>query len=88
MTTFDPTKLARRGDPATSHMAAEDARGLCAKHEAKILEVLHDFGVKDATAEEIADRCGLDPVAVNRRMRGLLDQGAVEVTHEVRKTRS
>lgn len=89
MTTFDPNRLARANDPATSHMAAEDARGLCAAHEERILKALDwPIGMHDATAEQIAERCGLDPVAVNRRMRGLVDRGAVEVTRELRKTRS
>lgn len=66
MADLDFAKRARAGDPLTSHLAAEQASAFAAAHQAKILGALLTQG--PGTIYDIAERTGLDSVAVARRM--------------------
>ena len=55
---------ARNTDPDTSHAAAARASTFAVSHRNKIMAVL----TEPMTIKEIAQRCGLDHVAVARRM--------------------
>lgn len=74
---FDPARLARREDPQTSKDAASGARELQAHHEHLIVNALHYMGERGGTKDEIAEVCGIDSVAVARRMAKLRDEGRV-----------
>jgi predicted transcriptional regulator len=65
----------RRSDPETSLAAANSMLAGAADHRAKILAVLQD-GIP-RTYVEIAEACGLDPIAVARRMSELAKLGQV-----------
>ncbi len=84
---FDPHRLARRTDPATSHAAAEQAETLTQDHEHRILICLREVG-SPMTADQIAERTGLLSVQVSRRMAALRDEVKVVVAVGVGKTRS
>ena len=77
---FRPEIAARRSDPATSRAAASQARALAADHHARILAALRDRGA--AGKSEIAERTGLDGVAVARRMAEMQRAGLVRLTGE------
>lgn len=76
----------RRTDPSTSLDAANSMLAGAAAHRAKILAVLQD-GVP-RTYVEIADACGLEPIAVARRMAELLRLGQVRRLGATRPTPS
>jgi predicted ArsR family transcriptional regulator len=61
---FNQAPRARTSNAATSHAAAARVREFDGEHYAKILEALKRPG----TIHEIAERCGLDPVQVARRL--------------------
>ena len=61
---FEPVR-ARKRDPETSQRSAGNARQFAAGHFALILDALERG---PGTAKEISQRCGLDYVAVNRRI--------------------
>lgn len=63
---LDFTKRARSDDPVTSHQAAARLAEFAGDHHAKILGSLLTQG--DGTIYELAERTGLDHVAVARRM--------------------
>ena len=75
---------ARRSDPETSLAAANSMLEGAADHRAKILAVLADGIAR--TYVEIADVCGLDPVAVARRLSELHRLGAIRRRAETRLT--
>lgn len=58
---------ARSSDPETSHEAAAKAHAFAGTHEAKIIEALATPG----TIKQLAQRIGIDHVAVARRMKAL-----------------
>lgn len=62
---FDSHHLARRDDPATSHIAASRVREFQAGHIGTILACLQDHGPQ--TIDEIAKRTHLTSVQVARR---------------------
>ena len=64
-TDIDFGALARAGDPQTSHDAAERAAAFGVNHRNRIMAALDAPG----TIKELAERCGLDHVAVARRMK-------------------
>jgi len=68
---FDPRRLARRSDPATSHTAARMAEPVRSLHARLILCALATG--ESLTADAIADRAGITSVQVSRRVRELLD---------------
>lgn len=80
---FDsPRKRYRSEDPRTSRMAAESANPFLHKHHRKILIALDN---EDGTPYEIAERSGLDPAAVFRRMNELEKMKKVFLTGEERR---
>ncbi len=72
--------LARRGDPETSHAAAESAIEFASAHRALILEALRQG---PAGKDCIARRTGIHGVAVARRCSELSRDGLIETTGEV-----
>lgn len=76
----------RRSDPETSLVAANSMVEGAADHRAKILAVLADGCPR--TYVEIAEDCGLDPIAVARRMAELLRLGQVRRLSRTRLTPS
>ncbi len=78
-----PHRLAHRGDPETSKEAAEGVRNFSGEHYRMILAVLKSG---DYTAHQIADRCPLDMVQVNRRLHEMAKAGLLERTGERRMT--
>lgn len=78
--TFEPVR-SRSRDPETSHRAARNARQFAAGHMALILDALT---LGPGTAKELAQRTGLDYVAVARRMNEIQQAGRVVLTGEVR----
>ena len=85
LSVFD-APLARRRDPATSHIAAASMQAGAAAHRALILAVLRDGLPR--TYVEIASATRLDPIAVARRMAELLRAGLVRRLPETRLTPS
>jgi predicted ArsR family transcriptional regulator len=69
---FDAASHARANDPATSHAAAERV-DFAASHCRKILAALEKHGPMGKT--RIAAACGLDGVAVARRLADLQRDG-------------
>lgn len=65
----DPPR-ARRDDPVTSQLAAQQAKQLAHDHRTKILDAL---AVRDGTIYELAAATGLTHVQVARRMPELQD---------------
>lgn len=78
--TLDPPR-ARRTDPQTSQRAGRNARQFAAGHAALILEALASGA---GTFRELAQRCGLEPHAVARRLKELEAAGKVRRTAEER----
>lgn len=79
---FEPVR-SRSRDPQTSQRAGRQARQFAAGHHALILDALAQG---PGTAKEIAQRTGLDYVAVNRRIGelGRMDPPRAKLTGEVR----
>lgn len=63
---FDSHHLARRDDPATSHIAASRVREFQAGHIGTILACLQDHGPQ--TIDEISKRTPLTSVQIARRL--------------------
>ena len=85
---FDPERMARRTDPATSHAAAESMRDAVGRHHRLILGAL-DVAER-LSAQQIADRTDIDYVAVGKRTSELIDAGLIErngTTHTNRSGR-
>lgn len=70
-------RMARRGDPETSRIAASQAHGVASEHRMLILRSLRDGGDRDWTAHEIAEACQLTAVQVCRRLHELLVDGEI-----------
>lgn len=81
-----PRPRARRTDPVSSHLAAEEnaASGTRARHYDAILKAL--AGENGMTSDEIARKAGMDRVAVARRMAEMERNGQVR-RGEIRKSR-
>lgn len=79
---LDFTKRARGSDPETSHQAAARVIDFAHGHYALILGALGLHG--NATIHELAERTGLDAVAVARRTAELHDAGRIEPSGEKR----
>ena len=76
-------QAARTHDPETSHIAVEELTksGARLTHCEKIIEAMEDLaamGHLQSTGREIAQKAGMDYVAVMRRMNDLLTSGKVE----------
>lgn len=81
-----PPPLARRADPASSHEAADAAAEFAGAHRDRIRAALVEGG--PGSKNQIARRCGMDGVAVARRLaemeragqaRPMVDAQGVEV---------
>ena len=75
-------QASRSTDPESSHIAVEQitASGARLTHCEKILEAMEDLaamGHTQSTGREIAQKAGMDYVAVMRRMNDLLTSGKV-----------
>lgn len=77
---FDAATHVRRTDPSTSKAAARKAEGLAASHQRAILGCLEAFHPTSLTYRDIAKWTGLEPVAVNRRLKELHDAGLILLT--------
>ncbi len=75
---FDPERMARTTDPATSHAAAESMREAVARHHWLILGALDQ--APRLSAQQIADRTDIDYVAVGKRMAELRRVHMIERT--------
>ncbi len=76
------TQAARSTDPETSHIAEEELTksGARLTHCEKIIEAMEDLAAMrhtQSTGREIAQKSGMDYVAVMRRMNDLLNSGKV-----------
>jgi predicted ArsR family transcriptional regulator len=74
-----PHKLARRGAPTTSKLAALEVPRFATQHHAAIVQVLKDHGARGLTVHEIATYCRLDAHAIGNRMNELERAKIVEV---------
>lgn len=83
---FEPYRAVRRTDVYTSREAAHSMAAPVGAHHLQILGVLGDN--RQRSAEEIADRCSLDYVAVNRRLPELARAEMVERVTEKHVNRS
>ena len=79
--------LARDDDPATSAAAADrvSSDGTVDTHERLILAALRAAWPKGLTGTELAARVGLTQVQVMRRVRALLDRGAIHRLRDHRR---
>jgi transcription initiation factor IIE alpha subunit len=78
----EPRKLARRGAPSTSKLAALEVPNFAGEHHAVILQALKDHGARGLTVHEIAAYCRLDAHAIGKRMNELRAGNIVEVMRE------
>lgn len=83
---YDAHSHARADDPATSHTAAEMAVQFVGKHCDRIWSALLVHG--PMTKDEIAERTGLSPVQVDRRLPDLRAQRKAEPNGQVRQSKS
>jgi hypothetical protein len=74
-----PHKLARRGAPATSKLAALAVPNFATHHHAAIVQVLQDHGARGLTVHEIAAFCRLDAHAIGKRTNELERGQVIEV---------
>lgn len=73
-------RLARRTDNENAHAAARAAQKFLGPHSSLILEALHAGGAMGRYALSAAT--GIEPVAVGRRMAGLVQSGKVAVVKD------
>jgi len=78
----EPT--ARNTDPATSHLAAEDARALSGRHRRLAYETLRAAGDRGLTDFELAARTGIAQTSIGVRRKELVRAGYAEPTGERR----
>jgi predicted ArsR family transcriptional regulator len=67
----EPRKLARRGAPTTSKLAAMTVANFATAHHAAIVQALKEHGARGLTVHEIAAFCRLDAHAIGKRMNEL-----------------
>jgi predicted ArsR family transcriptional regulator len=77
MEAIEDLPLFRRTDPATSRLAASDAKRFRGEHHRQILEALT---AAPGGASAIAARCGLLPHQVNKRLHELAKAGLIVET--------
>ena len=76
----------RRTDPRTSHLTAQAIGPVLPSHHQRILETLREC--QPATYTEIASRSGMQPVAVGRRLAGMVRLELIVQLKETRDTPS
>ena len=81
--TIPDKRLARNQDPQTSHKAAKQVSIFQNNHHKRIYEALQTM--KDGTFYEIAERSGLEPSSVWRRLNEMEKDGLIQTTGEERK---
>jgi predicted ArsR family transcriptional regulator len=81
--TYRSRMLARNQDPQTSHKAAKQVSVFANNHHRKIYQALQT--IKDGTFYEIAERSGLEPSSVWRRLNELERDGLIQPTGEERR---
>jgi len=74
---IDDLPLFRRTDPVTSKLAGREARGFRGEHHRLILEAL---AAAPGGASAIAQRCGLVPHQVGKRLHELAKAGEIVET--------
>lgn len=74
----EPTKLARRENPDTSHAAASLVGSFAHAHHTAIVNALLASD-NSLNVYDIGKRCGLEPHAIGKRMKELQTAGIVEV---------
>jgi len=77
--------LFRQSNPATSRQAAADAKTWRGEHHRRILEAL---AAGPAGASGIAERCGLVPHQVNKRIHELAKAGSIVETGRIVRSAS
>lgn len=82
---FEPKKLARRGDPETSHLAAESIKEVTASQHRAILEFMRGKPRNFFSTEQIGDRLGFP---IWKRMVELERAGLVRKTNWLSRNRS
>ena len=82
---MEPKMLARSGDPATSHEAAETVESFAMKFRHYILRELRKG---PGTFEELSKRTGLRPDQVWRRLSDLEKEGLAFPTSDIRRGES
>lgn len=83
---FQPSRLARKTDPSTSHEAAARVKEFGKSHHQLILSALRRF--TKAGAEQIAAVTKLDAYSVRKRTSELCKLGLIRTTGDTRKTAS
>jgi predicted ArsR family transcriptional regulator len=83
---FQPSHLARKTDPSTSHEAAARVKEFGKSQQQLILSALRRF--TKAGAEQIAAATKLDAYQVRKRTSELSRDGLIRVTGDTRKTAS
>lgn len=76
-------KLRRNSNPETSDKSAQTVIEFGYGHQRKIYETL--CGMTDGTFYEIAEKSGLEPASVWRRLNEIEKTGHIETTGEERK---
>lgn len=69
--------LARRTDPATSHVAATNARHFAGSHCSRILQALRTHG--PMSPAQLFDHTGLSVVQIDRRRKEMINAGLVRI---------
>jgi transcription initiation factor IIE alpha subunit len=77
---------ARNSDPFTSHQAAESVKDSAKHHAAIVVECLRKYGAMGK--DGIAEKSGLEPMQVARRLHELEREGLIQLTGQVVKSRS
>ena len=72
----------RNTDPDTSRQSARKAKNFANGHARKALDAILELG--DATQSEIANKCGLLPHQVNKRLSDLNSHGLIAPTGKTR----
>jgi hypothetical protein len=79
---YQPERHHRATDPSTSRDSARAAEATATSHRLTVLAALRERG--PGTQSEVADRCGLLPHQVNKRLADLHAGAAIEPTGEHR----
>ena len=78
----DPTTIARRTDPETSHAGARAIAYRSGTQKAVLLELYREAGADGLTDEEAARLAGMERHAATKRIADLKNDGALELAGE------